>query len=285
MASDRPEGDPPEGEKSESATVERPTVASRRARVVAIANQKGGVGKTTTAVNLATALAASGDRVLVIDLDPQGNASTGLGIGRDRRAVTSYELLTGDADLETAAIATAVPRLSLVPASPDLAGAEIELSGQPQREFMLRKAVRSRMGEYDRVLIDCPPSLNLLTINALVAADRVLVPLQCEFYALEGLAQLIGTIERVQQALNPRLALHGVLLTMYDRRNNLCDLVAADVRGHFGEKVYDTVIPRNVRVSEAPSHGMPVLIYDHRCPGSQAYMRLAAEIMRRGAAA
>ena len=178
-----------------------------------------------------------------------------------------------------------MPRLSLVPASPDLAGAEIELSGRPQREFLLRKAVRSRMGDYDQVLIDCPPSLNLLTINALVAADRVLVPLQCEFYALEGLAQLTQTIERVRQALNPRLALHGVLLTMYDRRNNLCDLVAADVRGHFGEKVYDTVIPRNVRVSEAPSHGMPVLIYDHRCPGSQAYMRLAAEIMRRGAAA
>jgi chromosome partitioning protein len=268
-----------------ASSLERPAAAPRRARVVAIANQKGGVGKTTTAVNLATALAASGDRVLVIDLDPQGNASTGFGIGRDRREITSYELLLGDCALETAAIATAVPRLSLVPASPDLAGAELELSGRAQREFMLRKAVRSRMGEYDQVLIDCPPSLNLLTINALVAADRVLVPLQCEFYALEGLAQLIGTIERVQQALNPRLALHGVLLTMYDRRNTLCDLVAADVRGHFGEKVYDTVIPRNVRVSEAPSHGMPVLIYDHRCAGSQAYMRLAAEILRRGAAA
>jgi chromosome partitioning protein len=264
---------------------EHPSAPPRRARIVAIANQKGGVGKTTTAVNLATALAASGDRILVVDLDPQGNASTGFGIGRDRREVTSYELLLGDADLEAAAISTAVPRLSLVPASPDLAGAEIELSGRPQREFLLRKAVRSPMGNYDQVLIDCPPSLNLLTINALVAADRVLVPLQCEFYALEGLAQLTQTIERVRQALNPRLALHGVLLTMYDRRNNLCDLVAADVRGHFGEKVYDTVIPRNVRVSEAPSHGVPVLIYDHRCPGSQAYMRLAAEIMRRGAAA
>jgi chromosome partitioning protein len=268
------------------ARLERPAAAaSRRPRIVAIANQKGGVGKTTTAVNLATALAAAGDRVLVIDIDPQGNASTGLGIGREARTVTSYELLLGDAELEAAAVATAVPRLALVPASADLAGAEIELSRRSQREFLLRKAVRSRMGEYDQVLIDCPPSLNLLTINALVAADRVLVPLQCEFYALEGLAQLVATIERVQQALNPRLALHGVLLTMYDRRNNLCDLVAADVRGHFGDKVYDTVIPRNVRVSEAPSHGMPVLIYDHRCPGSQAYMRLAAEIMRRGAAA
>ena len=209
----------------------------------------------------------------------------GSAIGRDRREVTSYELLLGDADLEAAAIATAVPRLSLVPASPDLAGAEIELSARPQREFLLRKAVRSRMGDYDQVLIDCPPSLNLLTINALVAADRVLVPLQCEFYALEGLAQLMSTIERVQRALNPRLALQGVLLTMYDRRNNLCDLVAADVRGHFGDKVYDTVIPRNVRVSEAPSHGLPVLIYDHRCPGSQAYIQLAAEMLRRGKAA
>jgi chromosome partitioning protein len=262
--------------------IEHPSAAPRRARIIAIASQKGGVGKTTAAVNLATALAASGDCILVVDLDPQGNASTG--IGRDRREVTSYELLLGDADLDAAAIATAVPRLSLVPASPDLAGAELELSGRPHREFLLQRAIRSRLAEYDEVLIDCPPALNLLTINALVAADRVLVPLQCEFYALEGLAQLMSTIERVQRALNPRLVLQGVLLTMYDRRNNLCDLVAADVRGHFGDKVYDTVIPRNVRVSEAPSHGLPVLIYDHRCAGSQAYIRLAAEIMRRGAA-
>ena len=258
---------------------------SRRGRIIAVANQKGGVGKTTTAVNLATALAAAGHRVLVIDLDPQGNASTGLGIAREARGVTSYDLLLGEAELEAAFIATAVPHLGLVPASPDLAGAELELSQRPHREFLLQRAIRSRLAEYDEVLIDCPPSLSLLTINALVAADRVLVPLQCEFYALEGLAQLIGTIERVQRALNPRLMLQGVLLTMYDRRNNLCELVAADVRGHFGDKVYDTVIPRNVRVSEAPSHGMPVLLYDHRCPGSQAYMRLAAEILRRGAAA
>ncbi len=257
----------------------------RRAHIIAVANQKGGVGKTTTAINLATALAAAGHRILVIDLDPQGNASTGLGVAREARAVSSYDVLLGECELDAAAVATAVPRLKLVPASPDLAGAELELSRIQHREVLLSRAIRHRLACYDEVLIDCPPSLNLLTINALVAADRVLVPLQCEFYALEGLAQLMRTIERVQRALNPRLALQGVLLTMYDRRNNLCDLVAADVRGHFGDKVYDTVIPRNVRVSEAPSHGMPVLIYDHRCPGSQAYIRLAAEMLRRGAAA
>jgi len=258
---------------------------TRAARIIAVANQKGGVGKTTTAVNLATALAAAKHRILVIDLDAQGNASTGFGVAREARGVSSYDLLLGECDLETVAVATAVPGLKLVPASPDLAGAELELSQIERREGLLSRAIRPRLAQYDEVLIDCPPSLNLLTINALVAADRVLVPLQCEFYALEGLAQLMRTIERVQRALNPGLALQGVLLTMYDRRNNLCELVAADVRGHFGDKVYDTVIPRNVRVSEAPSHGMPVLIYDHRCPGSQAYMRLAAEMLRQGAAA
>ena len=269
------------------AQVDKPTArhGARGARIIAVANQKGGVGKTTTAVNLATALAAAGHRIAVIDLDPQGNASTGLGLAREARGVSSYDLLLGDCELEAALVATAVPRLKLVPASQDLAGAELELSARRHREFLLSYAIRTRLADYDEVLIDCPPSLNLLTINALVAADRVLVPLQCEFYALEGLAQLISTIERVQRALNPRLTLQGVLLTMYDRRNNLCDLVAADVRQHFGDKVYDTVIPRNVRVSEAPSHGMPVLIYDHRCPGSQAYIRLAAEMLRRGAAA
>jgi chromosome partitioning protein len=255
---------------------------ARRAGIVAVVNQKGGVGKTTTAVNLGTALATTGKhRVLVIDLDPQGNASTGLGLSREARSTTTYELLLGEADLEKAVVATPVPGLSLVAASPDLAGVELEIAQRPHREFLLQRAIRDRLAAYDEVLIDCPPSLNLLTINALVAADRVLVPLQCEFYALEGLAQLTATIERVQQALNPRLELHGVLLTMYDRRNNLCELVAADVRGHFGDKVYQTVIPRNVRLSEEPSHGVPVMIYDGRCAGAQAYLDLAGEILRR----
>jgi chromosome partitioning protein len=266
------------------ATVEarpRAVAVTRRARIVAVANQKGGVGKTTTAINLATALAAAGRRVLVIDLDAQGNASTGLGIERRARASTSYELILGEAELETAVVATDIPRLCIVPASQDLAGADLEFIGRERREFLLSRAIRSRVGDYDEVLIDCPPSLNLLTINALVAADSVLVPLQCEFYALEGLSQLMGSVERVQRALNPRLELQGVVLTMYDQRNNLCDLVAADVRGHFGAKVFDTMIPRNVRIAEAPSHGKPVLIYDHDCAGSQAYIRLAAEVLRR----
>ena len=266
------------------ATVEarpRAVAVTRRARIVAVANQKGGVGKTTTAINLATALAAAGRRVLVIDLDAQGNASTGLGIERRARASTSYELILGEAELETAVVATDIPRLCIVPASQDLAGADLEFIARERREFLLSRAIRSRVGDYDEVLIDCPPSLNLLTINALVAADSVLVPLQCEFYALEGLSQLMRTVERVQRALNPRLELQGVVLTMYDQRNNLCDLVAADVRGHFGAKVFDTMIPRNVRIAEAPSHGKPVLIYDHGCAGSQAYIRLAAEVLRR----
>jgi chromosome partitioning protein len=254
------------------------TTARGRIRIVAVANQKGGVGKTTTAVNLATAFAVQGRRVLVVDLDPQANATAGLGVS-EGMAATSYELLLGEVELGAVVTASAVPGLAVVPASPDLAAAEIELGTRPRREFLLSQALRSHLSDYDDVLIDCPPSLNLLTINALTAADRVLVPLQCEFYALAGLAQLMGTIDRVQRSLNPRLALQGVVLTMYDRRNNLCEQVAADVRGHFGSKVYNTVIPRNVRVSEAPSHGLPVLVYDQRCAGAQAYVELAAEML------
>ena len=253
----------------------------RQTRILAIANQKGGVGKTTTAINLATALAAVHKRVLVIDFDPQGNASTGLGIPRQARAITSYEVLRGDRGLADATAPTAVPDLFIVPASVDLSGAEIELVEMERREFRLRDAVSGSVLDYDYVLIDCPPSLGLLTLNALVAADAVLVPLQCEFYALEGLSHLIRTIERVKRHLNPSLEIQGIVLTMFDKRNNLSDLVAADVRGHLGVKVYDTVIPRNVRVSEAPSHGKPVLLYDLRCPGAQAYVHLAGEVLRR----
>jgi chromosome partitioning protein len=258
-----------------------PTSPAPRRRVIAIANQKGGVGKTTTAINLATAIAAAGERALLIDLDPQGNASTGIGVPREQRRVTSYELLLGAAPLDRAFIATQVPNLWLVPASVELTGAELELVTEQRREYRLRDALAAAIRAFDYVLIDCPPSLGLLTLNALVASDAVLVPLQCEFYALEGLSHLLRTIERVKQHLNPALEIQGVVLTMFDKRNNLSDLVAADVRDHFGDKVYDTVIPRNVRISEAPSHGKPVLLYDFRCSGSQAYVHLAGEMLRR----
>jgi chromosome partitioning protein len=250
-------------------------------RILALTNQKGGVGKTTTTINLATALAACGRRVLIIDLDPQGNATTGLGIGREGRKVTSYDILVSDASVANATIPTIVPGMVLVPSSLDLSGAELELVTEWRREYRLRDALEAVRAEYEYILIDCPPSLNLLTLNALVACDAVIVPLQCEFYALEGLTHLLQTIEKVKRALNPGLKIHGVVLTMYDKRNNLCELVAADVRGHFGAAVYDTVIPRNVKVSEAPSHGKPVLLYDLRCAGAQAYVHLAREVLQR----
>jgi chromosome partitioning protein len=253
----------------------------KRPRVVAVANQKGGVGKTTTAVNLATAMAAIHKSVLVIDFDPQGNASTGLGVGRAVRKITSYHVLMDGVPLERAVMPTSIPGLSIVPSSVHLAGAELELVERDQREFRLRNAIFGCMSGFDYVLIDCPPSLNLLTLNALCAADAVLVPLQVEFYALEGLSHLVSTIERVRRAFNPSLEILGVVLTMFDKRNNLSEMVAADVRAHFGDKVYQTIIPRNVRVSEAPSHGKPVLLYDWRCPGSQAYIHLASEILKR----
>jgi chromosome partitioning protein len=264
-----------------------PSVPARLARplVLAIANQKGGVGKTTTAINLATALAATGEKVLLIDLDPQGNASTGLGLPRHDRGTGTYAMLLDTADLQAVARETFVPGLSIVPAEPDLAGAEIELVSEQGREFRMRDALRRpespATNSYTFILIDCPPSLGLLTLNGLVAADAVLVPLQCEFFALEGISQLTRTIEMVKRGLNPKLRLQGIVLTMFDRRNNLSDLVAADARGFFGEQVYETMIPRNIRISEAPSHGKPVILYDYRSPGAQAYIRLAAELVRR----
>ncbi len=255
--------------------------AVRQPRIMAVANQKGGVGKTTTAVNLATALAACGKQVLIIDMDPQGNASTGLGIDRRERGKGSYEILIEGASIAEATKPTLVPNMAIVPTSPDLAGAEIELIDLDRREFRLRDALSAAKLDYDFILIDCPPSLTLLTLNAMVAADCVLVPLQCEFYALEGLSQLIKTVERVKKAFNPVLEIQGVVLTMYDRRSSLNEQVAADVRSFFGVKVYETAIPRNIRIAEAPSFGKPALLYDVRCAGSQAYIHLASEVLKR----
>ena len=255
-------------------------------RVIAIANQKGGVGKTTTAINLGTALAAIGEHVLIVDLDPQGNASTGLGIQHKERGVSTYDVLAGQAPMRDAVIPTAVPKLHLAPSTMDLSGLELEIGQQRDRAFRLRTALNninngSPAFNFTYVLVDCPPSLNLITVNAMAAANSILVPMQCEFFALEGLSQLLKTVEEVKKNLNPDLSIHGIVMTMYDSRNNLANQVVADVRQFMGKQVYETVIPRNVRISEAPSYGKPVLVYDLKCVGSEAYLRLATEIIQR----
>ncbi len=261
--------------------------AAGHPRILSLANQKGGVGKTTTAINLGTALAAIGERVLIVDLDPQGNASTGLGIDRRSRNVSTYDVLIGEAPLRDAIVPTAVPRLHIAASTMDLSGLELELGSTKDRAFRLRDAIAALNtnvvpdADYTYVLIDCPPSLNLLTVNAMAASDAILVPLQCEFFALEGLSQLLQTVEQVRSTLNPNLSIHGIVLTMFDSRNNLSNQVVADVRQFMGAKVYNTMIPRNVRISEAPSYGKPVLVYDLKCAGSEAYLKLATEVIQR----
>jgi chromosome partitioning protein len=274
--------------KSSTALANEPTHSPRSPRVLAIANQKGGVGKTTTAINLGTALATVGENVLIVDLDPQGNASTGLGIDRANRRFSTYDVLIGEAPLRSAILPTAVPRLSIASSTLDLSGFELEVGHTRDRAFRLRNALAAfaapHSGEtasFSYILVDCPPSLNLLTVNAMAAANAILVPLQCEFFALEGLSQLLKTVEQVKQTLNPELTIHGIVLTMFDARNNLSGQVVSDVREFMGKKVYDTIIPRNVRISEAPSYGKPVLVYDLKCVGSEAYLRLATEIIKR----
>lgn len=250
-------------------------------RIITIANQKGGVGKTTTAINLATALAAIGEQVLILDLDPQGNASTGLGIDRRDRAVSSYDLLMDTHTVEQTVLPTAVPNLSIVPSTMDLLGFEMEISQKPDRVFRLKRALTQGVLPYSYIILDCPPSFNLLTMNAMAAAQSVLVPLQCEFFALEGLSQLLETVNQVRQTVNPALDIQGIVLTMFDARNNLAQQVVSDVRSYLGDKVYHTLIPRNVRVSEAPSYGKPAILYDLKCAGSQAYLQLASEVIQR----
>lgn len=260
-------------------------MTKNKAKIIAIVNQKGGVGKTTTTVNLATALAAVGKKMLVVDLDPQGNASTGFGVEPDARVVTSYDLLIDGAEASEAVHATMVPNLSIITADMDLSGAEIELVSLVKREFKLQAALQKIERDYDYILIDCPPSLGLLTLNALTAAASVLIPLQTEFYAMEGLSHLLRTIELVKGSLNPALAIQGIVLTMYDKRNHLSKEIEWDVREYFGDLVYDAVVPRNVRISEAPSHGKPAIIYDTQCTGSRAYLKLASEVLKREKAA
>lgn len=255
---------------------------SDKNRIITVANQKGGVGKTTTAINLATALAAIGERVLIIDLDPQGNASTGLGIDRRDRKLSSYDLIAATHGINEIVLQTAVPNLYIIPSTMDLLGVEMEIAQQPDRVFRLRRALQTAEAfAFSYILVDCPPSFNLLTMNAMAAAHSVLVPLQCEFFALEGLSQLLETVEQVRQTVNPKLDIQGIVLTMFDARNNLAQQVVNDVRTHLGEKVYHTLIPRNVRVSEAPSYGKPAILYDLKCAGSQAYLQLASEVIQR----